>query len=169
MLAKKWTLPLLALIIMGAMTYRFYTKSAHFIDVDSHIPATIVAKQQGYNLSGYGLSFVCAEGVEGCYGQGGFTILERHITPSSFSHYTSTIGFQGFLYAWLYENLGLQSLKPLYVICALFAAVCLLAVAVLLGRIFGRFFGVVFLGSLFIYGWVARFGGSLYFSFGILF
>lgn len=40
----------------------------------------------------------------------------------------------------------------------------LLVCSILLGRIFGRAFGIVFFLSLFTSGWVANFGGSLYFS-----
>ncbi|MCI7411878.1 hypothetical protein [Helicobacter bilis] len=32
----------------------FYTKANRFADVESHIPATILALQYGYDLEGYG-------------------------------------------------------------------------------------------------------------------
>ncbi|WP_281651128.1 hypothetical protein [Helicobacter bilis] len=143
----------------------FYKKANRFADVDSHIPATILALQYGYDLEGYGLSFVSANGIEDTYGNGALRILNEGIVPDSFSHYRSTIGVQGFFYAWLYQSLGLENLKPLYKLTAFCNALALLMCAILLGKIFGRAFGIIFFLSLFTSGWVANFGGSLYFSF----
>lgn len=143
----------------------FYTKANRFADVESHIPATILALQYGYDLEGYGLSSVGAKGVEDTYGNGTLRILNEGIVPDSFSHYRSTIGVQGFFYAWLYQSLGLENLKPLYKLTAFCNALALLMCAILLGKIFGRAFGIIFFLSLFTSGWVANFGGSLYFSF----
>ena len=143
----------------------FYTKANRFADVESHIPATILALQYGYDLEGYGLSGVSAKGIEDTYGNGTLQILNEGIVPDSFDHYRSAIGAQGFFYAWLYNTLGLKSLKPLYAFNALLSAMALLICAFLLGRIFGRAFGIIFFLSLFTDNWIARFGGSLYFSF----
>lgn len=143
----------------------FYTKANRFADVESHIPATILALQYGYDLEGYGLSFVSAKGIEDTYGNGTLRILNEGIVPDSFDHYRSTIGVQGFFYAWLYQTFNLTSLKALYWLNALFGAMALLICAFLLGKIFGRAFGIIFFLSLFTSGWVANFGGSLYFSF----
>ena len=132
--------------------------------MESHIPATILALQYGYDLEGYGLSFVGAKGVEDTYGNGTLRILNEGIVPDSFGHYKSTIGVQGFFYAWLYQTLNLTSFKVLYWLNALFGAMALLVCSILLGKIFGRAFGIIFFLSLFTDNWVAKFGGSLYFS-----
>ncbi|EMZ38116.1 hypothetical protein LS77_002065 [Helicobacter bilis] len=142
----------------------FYTKANRFADVESHIPATILALQYGYDLEGYGLSFVGAKGIEDTYGNGTLRILNEGIVPDSFGHYRSTIGVQGFFYAWLYQTLNLTSFKALYWLNAFLSAMALLVCSILLGRIFGRAFGIIFFLSLFTSGWVANFGGSLYFS-----
>ena len=142
----------------------FYTKANRFADVESHIPATILALQYGYDLEGYGLSFVSAKGIEDTYGNGTLKILNEGIVPDSFGHYRSTIGVQGFFYAWLYQTLNLTSFKVLYWLNALFGAMALLVCSILLGKIFGRAFGIIFFLSLFTDNWIARFGGSLYFS-----
>ncbi|BDB63767.1 hypothetical protein T36_0211 [Helicobacter cinaedi] len=92
----------------------FYTKANRFADVESHIPATILALQYGYDLEGYGLSSVGAKGIEDTYGNGTLRILNEGIVPDSFGHYISTIGVQGFFYAWLYQTLNLTSFKALY-------------------------------------------------------
>lgn len=146
----------------------FYANSFRgvFIDVESHIPATILAQKYGYDLAGYGLSFVSADGVEHTYGVGAFEILDKNITPHSFSHYTSTIGLQGFIYAAIYQALSpfFDTLKPLYAINALLNAAALSLLLVLIARIFSLGFGVVFACSLFA-PWVIKFNTSLYFSF----
>ena len=138
------------LLVLLATSALFYQHANHFGDVDYHIPATILAQSHGYDLEGYGLSFVKSD----------------ELGALSFSHYRSAIGVQGFLYAWLHNVLGLESLKPLYRLAAFFSALCLLVCAFLLGKIFGRAFGIIFFLSLFTSGWVANFSGSLYFSFG---
>lgn len=138
------------LLVLLATSALFYQHANHFSDVDYHIPATILAQSHGYDLEGYGLSFVKSD----------------ELGALSFSHYQSTIGVQGFFYAWLHNVLGLDGLKPLYRLTAFFSALCLLICAFLLGRIFGRAFGIIFFLSLFTSGWVANFSGSLYFSFG---
>ena len=132
--------------------------------MESHIPATILALQYGYDLEGYGLSFVSAKGIEDAYGNGTLRILNKGIVPDSFSHYRSTIGAQGFFYAWLYQTFNLTSFKAIYWLNALFGAMALLVCSILLGKIFGRVFGIIFFLSLFTDNWVAKFGGSLYFS-----
>lgn len=146
----------------------FYANSFRgvFIDVESHIPATILAQKYGYDLAGYGLSFVSADGVEHTYGVGAFEILDKNITPHSFSHYTSTIGLQGFVYAAIYQALSpfFDTLKPLYALNALLNAAALSLLLVLIARIFSLGFGVVFACSLFA-PWVIKFNTSLYFSF----
>lgn len=142
----------------------FYTKANRFADVESHIPATILALQYGYDLEGYGLSFVNAKGIEDTYGNGTLRILNEGIVPHSFGHYKSTIGVQGFFYAWLYQTLNLTSFKALYWLNAIFSAMALLVCSILLGKIFGRAFGIIFFLSLFTDNWIAKFGGSLYFS-----
>lgn len=142
----------------------FYKKANRFADVESHIPATILALQYGYDLEGYGLSFVSANGIEDTYGNGALRILNEGIVPDSFSHYRSTIGMQGFFYAWLYQTLNLTSFKALYRLNAIFSAMALLVCSILLGKIFGRAFGIIFFLSLFTSSWVANFSGSLYFS-----
>lgn len=142
----------------------FYKKANRFADVESHIPATILALQYGYDLEGYGLSFVSANGIEDTYGNGALRILNEGIVPDSFSHYGSTIGVQGFFYAWLYQTLNLTSFKALYRLNAIFSAMALLVCSILLGKIFGRAFGIIFFLSLFTSSWVANFSGSLYFS-----
>ncbi|CAM3395521.1 hypothetical protein [Helicobacter labetoulli] len=142
----------------------FYKKANRFADVESHIPATILALQYGYDLEGYGLSGVSANGIEDTYGNGILRILNEGIVPDSFSHYRSTIGVQGFFYAWLYQTLNLTSFKALYWLNAIFSAMALLVCSILLGKIFGRAFGAVFFLSLFTSSWVANFSGSLYFS-----
>lgn len=138
------------LLMLLATSALFYQHANHFSDVDYHIPATILAQSHGYDLEGYGLSFVKSD----------------ELGALSFSHYQSAIGVQGFFYAWLHNVLGLDGLKPLYRLTAFFSALCLLICAFLLGRIFGRAFGIIFFLSLFTSGWVANFSGSLYFSFG---
>nr|WP_317403818.1 hypothetical protein [uncultured Helicobacter sp.] len=142
----------------------FYTKANRFADVESHIPATILALQYGYDLEGYGLSGVSAKGIEDTYGNGALRILNEGIVPDSFSHYRSTIGVQGFFYAWLYQTLNLTSFKVLYWLNAIFSAMALLVCSILLGKIFGRAFGIIFFLSLFTDNWIAKFGGSLYFG-----
>ena len=132
--------------------------------MESHIPATILALQYGYDLEGYGLSFVSAKGIEDTYGNGTLRILNERIVPHSFGHYKSTIGVQGFFYAWLYQTFNLTSFKALYWLNALFGAMALLVCSILLGKIFGRAFGIIFFLSLFTDNWIAKFGGSLYFS-----
>ena len=113
------------LLVLLATSALFYQHANHFSDVDYHIPATILAQSHGYDLEGYGLSFVKSD----------------ELGALSFSHYQSAIGVQGFFYAWLYQSLGLENLKPLYKLTAFFL-------------------------SLFTSSWVANFSGSLYFSFG---
>lgn len=137
------------LLVLLATSALFYQHANHFSDVDYHIPATILAQSHGYDLEGYGLSFVKSD----------------ELGALSFSHYQSAIGVQGFFYAWLHNVLGLDGLKPLYRLTAFFSALCLLICAFLLGRIFGRAFGIIFFLSLFTSSWVANFSGSLYFSF----
>lgn len=138
------------LLVLLATSALFYQHANHFSDVDYHIPATILAQSHGYDLEGYGLSFVKSD----------------ELGALSFSHYQSAIGVQGFFYAWLYQSLGLENLKPLYKLTAFCNALALLICAFLLGRIFGRAFGIIFFLSLFTSSWVANFSGSLYFSFG---
>lgn len=111
-----------------------------------------------------GLSFVSAKGIEDTYGNGTLRILNEGIVPHSFGHYKSTIGVQGFFYAWLYQTLNLTSFKALYWLNAIFSAMALLVCSILLGKIFGRAFGIIFFLSLFTDNWIAKFGGSLYFS-----
>ncbi len=134
--------------VLLATSALFYQHANHFSDVDYHIPATILAQSHGYDLEGYGLSFVKSD----------------ELGTLSFSHYQSAIGVQGFFYAWLYQSLGLENLKPLYKLTAFCNALALLICAFLLGRIFGRAFGIIFFLSLFTSSWVANFSGSLYFS-----
>lgn len=141
------------LLVLLATSTLFYQHANHFGDVDYHIPATILAQSHDYDLEGYGLSFVKSD----------------ELGALSFSHYQSAIGVQGFLYAWLYNVLELESIKPLYRLTAFFSALCLLICAVLLGKIFGKAFGIIFFLSLFTSSWVANFSGSLYFSFGFWF
>ena len=136
------------LLMLLATSALFYQHANHFSDVDYHIPATILAQSHGYDLEGYGLSFVKSD----------------ELGTLSFSHYQSAIGVQGFFYAWLYQSLGLENLKPLYKLTAFCNALALLICAFLLGRIFGRAFGIIFFLSLFTSSWVANFSGSLYFS-----
>lgn len=138
------------LLVLLATSALFYQHANHFSDVDYHIPATILAQSHGYDLEGYGLSFVKSD----------------ELGALSFSHYRSAIGVQGFFYAWLYQSLGLENLKPLYKLTAFCNALALIICAFLLGRIFGRAFGIIFFLSLFTSSWVANFSGSLYFSFG---
>ena len=111
-----------------------------------------------------GLSFVSAKGIEDTYGNETLRILNEGIVPHSFGHYKSTIGVQGFFYAWLYQTLNLTSFKALYWLNAIFSAMALLVCSILLGKIFGRTFGIIFFLSLFTDNWIAKFGGSLYFS-----
>lgn len=157
---KKLYIAATILIIMSAI---FYTRANSFADVDSHIPATILAQKYGYDLEGYGLSFVSAKGINDTYGNGASRILNENIRPDSFAHYKSAIGTQGFLYAWLYQTFNLKSLKPLYMLNAIFNAFALIICAFLLGKIFGKSFCIIFFISLFA-NIVTKIGGSLYFS-----
>lgn len=148
------------LVIMSAI---FYMRANRFADVDSHIPATILAQKYGYDLEGYGLSSVSVKGIKDTYGNGTLRILNENIRPDSFGHYKSAIGTQGFLYAWLYQTFNLKSLKPLYALNAIFNTFALAVCAFLLGKIFDRLFCVIFFISLFA-SIVTKIAGSLYFS-----
>lgn len=151
--------------IVCIISVLFYTKANSYPDVDSHIPATILAQQYGYDLEGYGLSFVYAKDIQDTYGNGTLRILNEGIKPDSFGHYRSTIGIQGFFYAWLYQTFGFGSIKPLYMFNAFLSALSVFVCAVLLGKIFHKAFGIIFFISVFVIeDWVRRIGGSLYFS-----
>lgn len=149
--------------IVCIISVLLYTKANSYPDVDSHIPATILAQQYGYDLEGYGLSFVYAKDIQDTYGNGTLRILNEGIKPDSFGHYRSTIGMQGFFYAWLYQTFGFGSIKPLYMFNAFLSALSVFVCAVLLGKIFHKAFGIIFFIS-FVSGSTLKIGGSLYFS-----
>ncbi|MFC3867824.1 hypothetical protein [Helicobacter equorum] len=152
-----------AVVIVCITSVLFYTKANSYPDVDSHIPATILAQQYGYDLEGYGLSFVFAKDIEDTYGNGTLRILYEGIKPDSFGHYRSTIGIQGFFYAWLYQAFSFESINPLYMFNTFLSALCVFVCAFLLGKIFCKAFGIIFFIS-FVSGWTLKLGGSLYFS-----
>ncbi len=152
-------------VILSALFYNASFKK-YFRDVESHIPATILAQKHGYDTQGYGLSFVSAPNIQNTYGEGAFEILYNAITTQSFSHYTSTIGLQGFVWAYIYNTFDLHTMKPLYMIDSLFSALMIMLCVYCIGKIFGAGFGVIFFITMCL-SWVVRFGSSLYFVFGL--
>lgn len=189
---------ILCALVVCALGASFYHKAGRkFLDVESHIPATILAKMYGYDLEGYGLSFVSAEGINDTYGAGAIRILQsqyaqdsstqnqntqnhgaqshtaqathiagQKIIPKGFGHYASTIGIQGFIFAWIYEAFLLQNFKLLYMLNTFFSIAMIMLCVWIFARIFGKAFGVILLATFAFSPLVASFASNLYFAFG---
>lgn len=137
-----------AVVIVCLTSVLFYTKANSYPDVDSHIPATILAQQYGYDLEGYGLSFVNAKDIQDTYGNRTLRILNEGIKPDSFGHYRSAIGIQGFFYAWLYQTFALEVLSRFICLMPFLVPYLYLFVLCCLVKFFIKLLGLYFLFHL---------------------